>query len=143
MIQKVKDGYQVLSEKGNNLGGPYKTVEEAKKRLAQVEYFKHVGKKAQVEFSKRDKDIVRFLLPQSDKQKISYKYSWINEVGDTTIDPTLQEKTTLLEKLKMIDQELYNLVSDHVKKKRKGVAQNIRTTLKFFNLFNNMGNLND
>jgi hypothetical protein len=41
MIKKVEDGYQVLSEKGKNLGGPYKTLEEAKKRLRQVEFFKH------------------------------------------------------------------------------------------------------
>jgi hypothetical protein len=40
MIKKVKDGYKVLSEKGKNLGGPYKTEAEAKKRLQQVEYFK-------------------------------------------------------------------------------------------------------
>jgi hypothetical protein len=41
MIKKVKGGYRVLSEKGKNLGGPYKTLEEAKKRLRQVEFFKH------------------------------------------------------------------------------------------------------
>ena len=42
MIKKVKGGYQVLSEKkGKNLGGPYKTLEEARKRLRQVEFFKH------------------------------------------------------------------------------------------------------
>ncbi len=41
MIKKVKEGYQVLSSKGKNLGGPYKTLEEAKKRLRQVEFFKH------------------------------------------------------------------------------------------------------
>jgi hypothetical protein len=41
MIKKVKAGYQVLSETtGRNLGGPYKTLEEAKKRLRQVEFFK-------------------------------------------------------------------------------------------------------
>ena len=40
MIKKVKSGYQVLSSKGRNLGGPYKTLEEAKKRLRQVEFFK-------------------------------------------------------------------------------------------------------
>jgi hypothetical protein len=41
MIKKVKEGYKVLSEKtGKNLGGPYKTKDEAKKRLRQVEYFK-------------------------------------------------------------------------------------------------------
>jgi hypothetical protein len=42
MIVKVKGGYKVVSEKGKkNLGGPYKTLEEAKKRLRQVEFFKH------------------------------------------------------------------------------------------------------
>lgn len=41
MIKKLKSGYSVLSSKGKNLGGPYKTLEEAKKRLREVEYFKH------------------------------------------------------------------------------------------------------
>jgi hypothetical protein len=41
MIRKVKGGYQVVSEKGKNLGGPYKSMEAAKRRLRQVEYFKH------------------------------------------------------------------------------------------------------
>jgi hypothetical protein len=41
MIKKVRDGYKVVSEKsGKNLGGPYKSKDEAKKRLAQVEFFK-------------------------------------------------------------------------------------------------------
>jgi len=41
MIKKVRGGYQVLSEStGRNLGGPYKTLDEAKKRLRQVEFFK-------------------------------------------------------------------------------------------------------
>jgi hypothetical protein len=31
----------LLSEKGKNLGGHYKTLEEAEKRLHQVELFKH------------------------------------------------------------------------------------------------------
>jgi hypothetical protein len=41
MIIKRKAGYQVVSSKGRNLGGPYKTLEAAKKRLQQVEFFKH------------------------------------------------------------------------------------------------------
>ena len=41
MIKKIKEGYKVLSSKGKNLGGPYKTIEEAQKRLRQVEFFKH------------------------------------------------------------------------------------------------------
>ena len=41
MIKKVKDGYKVVSEKtGKNLGGPYKSKKQAKKRLQQVEFFK-------------------------------------------------------------------------------------------------------
>ncbi len=41
MIKKVKGGYKVVSEKtGKNLGGPYKTKQEAEKRLRQVEFFK-------------------------------------------------------------------------------------------------------
>jgi hypothetical protein len=41
MIKKVTGGYRVVSEKGKNLGGPYKTKKEAEKRLQQVEFFKH------------------------------------------------------------------------------------------------------
>ena len=41
MIKKVKEGYKVTSSKGKNLGGPYKSKEAAKKRLRQVEFFKH------------------------------------------------------------------------------------------------------
>jgi len=41
MIRKVKGGYQVVSEKGKSLGGPYKTEAAAKKRLQQVENYKH------------------------------------------------------------------------------------------------------
>ena len=40
MVKKVKGGYKVLSEKGKNLGGPYKSEEQAEKRLKQVEFFK-------------------------------------------------------------------------------------------------------
>jgi hypothetical protein len=41
MIKKVSGGYQVVSKKGKNLGGPYKSKKEAEKRLRQVEFFKH------------------------------------------------------------------------------------------------------
>ncbi len=43
MIVKRKAGFFVLSEKTRrNLGGPYQSKNEAKKRLRQVEYFKHL-----------------------------------------------------------------------------------------------------
>lgn len=41
MIKKTSSGYKVLSEKGKNLGGPYKTRAQAERRLRQVEFFKH------------------------------------------------------------------------------------------------------
>lgn len=41
MIKKVSGEYQVISSKGKNLGVPYKTLDAAKKRLQQVEFFKH------------------------------------------------------------------------------------------------------
>lgn len=41
MIRKTKEGYKVTSEKGKNLGGPYKSKAKAEKRLRQVEFFKH------------------------------------------------------------------------------------------------------
>jgi len=40
LIKKTTGGYKVLSEKGKNLGGPYKSKAAAQKRLRQVEYFK-------------------------------------------------------------------------------------------------------
>jgi hypothetical protein len=43
MIVEVDGGYQVVSKGGKNLGGPYRTLEEAKRRLRQVEYFKYVN----------------------------------------------------------------------------------------------------
>ncbi len=45
MIVKKQDGYYVLSEKGRNLGGPYKTKAAAAKRLRQVEFFKRLKSK--------------------------------------------------------------------------------------------------
>jgi len=40
VIVKVKAGWQVRSEKGKNLGGPYKSRDQAERRLRQVEWFK-------------------------------------------------------------------------------------------------------
>jgi hypothetical protein len=41
MIKKVNSGYKILSKKGKNLGGPYKSKAAAQKHLRQVEFFKH------------------------------------------------------------------------------------------------------
>jgi hypothetical protein len=40
MIRKVKGGYKVVSKSGRNLGKS-RTKAGAKKRLRQIEYFKH------------------------------------------------------------------------------------------------------
>jgi len=40
MIKKIKGGYRVVAESGRNMGS-YKTLKEAKKRLQQIEFFKH------------------------------------------------------------------------------------------------------
>jgi len=45
MIRKTKKGWKVYSEQGKPLGGPYHTKRQAKTRLRQVEYFKHLGKR--------------------------------------------------------------------------------------------------
>ena len=44
IIRQVDGGYVVFSHKGKRLGGPYPNIEQAKNRLRQVEYFKHIGK---------------------------------------------------------------------------------------------------
>lgn len=44
-IVKRKSGYHVVSKTGKKLGGPYKTKTAAKKRLQQVEMFKHLPSK--------------------------------------------------------------------------------------------------
>ena len=41
MIRKTSKGYQVKSEGGKNLSKPNLSKKAAKKRLAQVEYFKN------------------------------------------------------------------------------------------------------
>jgi hypothetical protein len=41
MVKKTKNGYKVVSEKSGRSFGEYRSLAEAKKRLRQVEYFKH------------------------------------------------------------------------------------------------------
>ena len=45
MIRKTSQGHQVVSEKGKPLSKPNLTKAQAKKRLAQVEYFKKEHKR--------------------------------------------------------------------------------------------------
>jgi hypothetical protein len=43
MIRKVKGEYRVIAESGRHMG-TYRTLKEAKHRLAQIEFFKHLKK---------------------------------------------------------------------------------------------------
>jgi hypothetical protein len=43
VIKKVKGKYVVMSENTGRSFGAYKTMSEAKHRLAQVEFFKHLA----------------------------------------------------------------------------------------------------
>lgn len=45
MIKKIKNKYVVLSETTGRRFGTYATMEEAKKRLRQIEIFKHLKKR--------------------------------------------------------------------------------------------------
>lgn len=44
MIKKTSSGYKITSEKGKSLSKPTLTKDQAKKRLRQIEYFKHKKK---------------------------------------------------------------------------------------------------
>lgn len=43
MIKKIKGKYVVMSEAAGRRFGSYETLTEAKRRLRQVEFFKHRG----------------------------------------------------------------------------------------------------
>ena len=45
MIKQTKSGFKVVSSSGKSLSKGNLTKGEAKKRLREVEYFKHKGKK--------------------------------------------------------------------------------------------------
>lgn len=42
MIKKIKEGFRVVSEKTGRNFGTYKKLEDAKRRLRQIEFFKHL-----------------------------------------------------------------------------------------------------
>jgi hypothetical protein len=45
MIKKIKNKYVVLSETTGRKFGTYRTLKEAKGRLRQIEFFKHLRKR--------------------------------------------------------------------------------------------------
>jgi hypothetical protein len=44
MIKKTKSGYEVLSKSGKKMSKKNLTKKDAKKRILEIEYFKHKGK---------------------------------------------------------------------------------------------------
>ena len=59
MIKKIKGKYTVLSEKTGRSFGSYRTLAEAKKRLRQVEFFKHLGKNPHMKKALRKKSLLK------------------------------------------------------------------------------------
>lgn len=55
MIKKIKGKYTVLSEKTGRSFGSYSTLAEAKKRLQQVEFSKHLAKHPEIKRKLRKK----------------------------------------------------------------------------------------
>ena len=79
-IIKKSDGYYVTSEDGKkNLGGPYKKIEDAEKRLGQVEYFKN--KKKIGEDMANDYKLTRADIFGKFKRKVDEFYKHAFEVG--------------------------------------------------------------
>lgn len=59
MIKKIKGKYVVLSEKTGRKFGMYKTKKEAKKRLRQIEFFKHLKANQSLKMRLRKKSLVK------------------------------------------------------------------------------------
>jgi hypothetical protein len=89
MIRKKKDGYRVLSEKGKNLGGPYKTKKEARKRLRQVEYFTNT--EADLDRAQKEQGSSIFSTPLPSKL--------FSAVGRSMRFPTNRKERKALEKM--------------------------------------------
>ncbi len=59
MIKKIKGKYVVLSETTKRRMGSYKTLKEAKHRLRQIEFFKHLKANPGMRKFLRKKSLVR------------------------------------------------------------------------------------
>lgn len=59
VIKKIKGKYTVLSETTGRSFGSYRTLAEAKKRLRQIEFFKHLSKSPSLRKTLRKKSLAR------------------------------------------------------------------------------------
>ena len=72
-IVKKSDGYYVQSEEGKNLGGPYKKIEDAERRLGQVEYFKNKDKRKSVGESTENEADKQYYVVTHSKDRVGNK----------------------------------------------------------------------
>lgn len=92
-IVKKKDGYHVTSEDGKkNLGGPYDTEDEAKKRLQQVHYFKNKDKKKVGESMK-----VNVTEGAEGKKEPGYEYIIYDYTDEDGPNPIVAKRSTRTE----------------------------------------------
>ena len=71
-IEKVKGGYEVKSEHGNKNLGKSTTLAGAKKRLKQVEYFKHMKEELETQFDL----IEEMVMELADQHNIDPEVIW-------------------------------------------------------------------
>lgn len=94
--------WQVQSEKGRNMG-TYTTKKEAKKRLGQVEYFKHINEEVDDKFfdnslKEPEEDYEDKLI--AEEQKLANKYSYLaKDFTDKDINENIEKHDTLNQKL--------------------------------------------
>jgi len=91
-IVKRKKGYYVVSDStGKNLGGPYKTREEAKKRLRQVE------------FLKRKKSILVNILKVADQLDLKGNVYYARQLDSIVQKAIVKEKEQLAEEVDHVE----------------------------------------
>lgn len=110
-IRKFKNKYRVYSKKGKNLG-TFDSLEDAKKRLKQIEYFKHKKASKEIDISEADaftySSIIRLLrkkLNDNDLNKFLKTYRALFEKNYLDGLDSL-EKNTLLQTLFELKEDL-------------------------------------
>jgi hypothetical protein len=118
MIVSREDGFHVLSEKGKNLGGPYKTRAQAVHRLQQVEYFKKQGGLMDVATETAPKFFGALLAGSlAQKQLMDMSY-------DKALVARLRSKKGLIGK----EKQIANRITDPIEMKETGTFQRINTS---------------
>lgn len=59
MIKKIGSNYVVLSEMSGRRMGTYRTLAQAKKRLRQIEFFKHLVKSKKLQMGLRKRSLLK------------------------------------------------------------------------------------